>query len=169
MSRTTRKVHREGVMPIHGIVLLAAPGLLVAGCILAQNRTLHRESVALEMSWKRGDDHYGPNLIHLESTCLSDPEPGCFCSLDFKATTSKEFADYVGSFGANKVAVKFHVDYDSNHQVVGAILESVGEWPENRFHINEKSLATGFRTIRNKPSGSSRLNNPADCFPKSVK
>ena len=65
--------------------------------------------------------------------------------------------------------MKFQVDYDSNHQVVGAILESVGEWPENRFHINEKSLATGVRTVRNKPSGSGRLNNPADCFPKSVK
>ena len=169
MSRTTSKSHREGVMPILGIVFLAAPGLLVAGCLLAQNRSVHRDSVALEMSLKRGDDHYGPNFIHLESTCLSNPEPGCFCSLDFKASTSKEFADYVGSFRANKVPVKFHVDYDNNHQVVGAILERVGEWPENRFHINEKSLATGLRTVQNKPSSSRHLNNPADCFPKSLK
>ena len=169
MSRTTRSLNREGVMPILGIFLLSALALLVGGCLLAQNRTVHRESVALEMSWKRGDDHYGPKAIHLESTCLSNPEPGCFCSLDFKVTTSKEFADYVASFGTNKVPVKFHVDYDNNHQVIGAILESVGEWAENRFHINEKSLATGFRMVRNKPSGSGHLNNPADCFPKSAK
>lgn len=169
MSRTTRKVNPEGVMAVVGIFLLAALASLVARRLLAQNRAVHRESVALQMSWKRGDDHYGPNFIHLESHCFNNPEPGCFCSLDFKATTSKEFADYVGSFGTNKVPVTFHVDYDNNHQVVGAILESVGGWPENRFQINERALATGFRMLRNKPPSSGHFNNPADCFPRSVK
>ncbi len=109
------------------------------------NGAVYRKTVVLEMSWKRGDDHYGPNFIYLESACLSNPEPGCFCSHDFKITTSKEFADYVESFGSNRVPVKYHVDYDRNHQVVGATLESVGEWSEERFHINERSLSTGFR------------------------
>ena len=121
------------------------------------------------MSWKRGDDHYGPNFIHLESLCLSNPEPGCFCSHDFKITTSKEFADYVESFGSNRVPVKYHVDYNGNHQVIGAILESVGDWPEERFQLNERSLSTGFRMLRGQRTGGGHLNNPADCFPKSVK
>lgn len=142
-------------------VLPMTLSLLCFGC------PSHRESVALEMSWKRGDEHYGPNFIHLESACLSNPEPGRFCALDFKATNSKEFADYIGSFGTKKVPVKFHVDYDHDHHVFGALLERVGEWPENRFQINEKSLATGFRM--NNPSGGGHLNNPADCFPKAAK
>lgn len=121
------------------------------------------------MSWKRGDDHYGPNFMHLELACPNNPEPGCFCSLDFKTTTSKEFADYVESFGSNRVPVKFHVDYDGSHHVVGAILEAVGEWPDERFHINERLLSTGFRTLPNRNSGGGHFNNPADCFPKSAK
>jgi hypothetical protein len=142
----------------------------VARLLSAQSKgAVYRKSVSLEMSWKRGDDHYGPNFIHLESPCLSNPESGCFCSLDFKTTTSKEFAEYVASFGDNRVPVKFHVDYDRTHQVVGALLEGVGEWPEERFHINERSLGTGFRTLPNQRTSGGHFNNPADCFPKSVK
>jgi hypothetical protein len=128
----------------------------------------NRKSVGLEMSWKRGDNHYGLNFVHLESSCLSNPEPGCFCSLDFKTTTPKEFADYIESFGSKKVPVKFHVDYDRNHHVVGAILDAVGEWPEDRFHINERSLDTGFRMLPNQRTGGGHFNNPADCFPDPV-
>jgi hypothetical protein len=131
--------------------------------------TVYRKSVGLEMSWKRSDNYYGPNFIHLESACLSNPSPGCFCSLDIRATTSKEFADYIESFGSKRVAAKFHVDYDNNHQVVGAILEGVGEWPEERFHINERSLATSFRTLPNERTSGGHFNNPADCFQKSEK
>jgi len=142
----------------------------VAHLLFAQNNgAVYRKSVGLEMSWKRGDNHYGPNFINLESGCPSNPEPGCFCSLDFKITTSKKFADYIESFGSNRVPVKFHVDYDRNNQVVGAILEGVGEWPEDRFHINERSLTTGFRLLRNQRTSGGHFNNPADCFPKSVK
>jgi hypothetical protein len=34
------------------------------------------KSVVLEMSWKRGDNHYGPNSISLESPGLSNSQPG---------------------------------------------------------------------------------------------
>jgi hypothetical protein len=171
MSRSAGKVIGEGLIwPILGVLLMAALVAAVAHFLLAQgNGAVYRKTVVLEMSWKRGDDHYGPNFIHFESACLSNPQPGCFCSHDFKITTSKEFADYVESFGSNRVPVKYHVDYDRNHQVVGAILESVGEWSEERFHINERSLGTGFRTLRNQPTGRGHLRNPADCFPNSVK
>jgi len=142
----------------------------VARLLLAQSKgAVYRKSVGLEMSWKRGDNYYGPNFIHLESACLSNPVPGCFCSLDIRATTSKEFADYIESFGSNRVPVKFYVDYDANHDVVGAILEAVAEWPEERFHIKERSLGTGFRMLPNKRTSGGHINNPADCFPKAVK
>jgi len=49
--------------------------------------------------------------------------------MDFKATTSKDFADYIESFGSNKAPVKYRVYYDRNPEVVGASLESVGTWP----------------------------------------
>lgn len=145
--------------------------LLSVALVVGVARSLlgYRRSAVLEMSWKRGDNYYGPNSIHLESACLSNPEPSCFCSLDFKRTPSKEFADYVESFESNKVPVKFHVDYDRNHQVVGAILESVGEWPEERVNDIEKTLATGFRLFRNQHSSGGDFNNPADCFPKPKK
>jgi hypothetical protein len=162
---------REGLIwPILGVLLSAALVAAVARFLLAQNNgPVYRGSAALEMSWKRGDYHYGPNFIRLESPCLSNPEPGCFCSLDFKTTTSEEFAQYVESFGSNRVLVKFHVDYDRNHRVVGAALEGVGEWPGERFQINERSLATGFRTLPNQRASGGHLHNPADCFPSSVK
>ena len=82
-------------------------------------------------------------FIHLESACLSNHDPRCFCSVDFKITTSKELADNIKSFGSNKVPVKYHVDYDRNHAVVGTALESVGEWPEVRFDISEKVISYG--------------------------
>lgn len=171
MGRSTGKVIREGLLwSIFGVVFSAVLVAASARLLLAQsNRVVYRKSVGLEMSWKRGDNHYGPNFIHLESACLSNPEPGCFCSLDIKATSSKEFADYMESFGSKRVPVKFHVDYDNNRQVIGAFLEGVGEWPEERFHINERSLGTGFRMLPNKRTSGGHFNNPADCFSKSEK
>ena len=163
MSRSTGKLIREVVIWSTLGVLLSAALVTAVGCLT------YRKSVILEMSWKRGDYHYGPNFIHLESPCLSSSESGCFCSLDFKTTTSKEFAEYVASFADNRVPVKFHVDFDRNQQVVGALLEGVGEWPEERFQVNERSLANGFRMLRNQRTSGGHLNNPADCFPKSVK
>ena len=89
-----------------GALLWSIFGVLLSAVLLA---TVARKSVTLEMSWKRGDDHYGPNFIHLESPCLGSPESGCFCSLDFKTTTSKELAEYLASFVGKRVPVKFHV------------------------------------------------------------
>src|ERR1700739_2255407 len=166
MGRNAVKVIREGLIwPFLGVLLSASFVAAVTIVLLPRSKgAVTRKSVSLEMSWERGDNHYGPNFIHLESTCLSNSQPGCFCSLDFKSTTSKEFADYIESFGSNRVPVKFSVDYDRNQRVVGAGLESVGEWPEERFQINEKLLGTGFRSLPNPPAGG-RVNNPADCFP----
>jgi hypothetical protein len=163
VSRSTGKFIREGLIWSNLGVLLSAALVAAVGCLA------NRKSVGLEMSWKRGDSYYGPNFIHLESACLSNSVPGCFCSLDIKTNTSKEFADYVESFGSNRVPVKFYVDYDRNHEVVGAILEGVAEWPEERFHIKERSLGTGFRMLPNKRTSGGHLNNPADCFPMSLK
>jgi hypothetical protein len=163
MSAIARKAIRGRLTwPILGVLMSAALVSMMASC-------RHRASVPLEMSWKRGDNYYGPNFIHLESACLSNPVPGCFCSLDIRTNASKEFADYIESFGSNKVPAKFYVDYDRNHEVVGAILEGVAAWPEGRFHIKERSLGTGFRMLPNQRSGRGHLNNPADCFPKSMK
>jgi hypothetical protein len=170
VSRSTGKViHRGLIWLVLGVLLSVLLLPAVARLLSAQSkRAVYRKSISLEMSWTRGDDHYGPNFIHLESPCLGSQESGCFCSLDFKTTTLKEFAEYVESFGSNRVPVKFHVDYDRNHQVVGALLEGVGEWPEERFQINERLLATGFRMLRNQRTSGAHFNNPADCFPKSV-
>jgi hypothetical protein len=139
---------------------------MVARFMMAQgNSAVRRKTVVLEMSWKRGDNHYGPNFISLESPCLSSAVQGCSCVRDFKITTSKEFADYIASFGDAKVPVKYRVDYDRRDEVVGAILEAVGEWPQERFHANEKSLAVTFRMSAHRPAGG-HLSSPADCFPK---
>jgi hypothetical protein len=135
------------------------------------SRAFHSKTMVLEMSWKRGDNYYGPNFIHLESPCASNPEPDCFCAVDFTRTNySKEFADYVESFGNKKVPVKYDVIYDRDRQVVGAGLTSVGVWPAERFDITERSLASGTGAVSNK-SGSAVLHGkvPADCFPKSEK
>ena len=172
MRTSVAKAIRAGLIwPILGVLSSAA--LVAAGARLLSAQisgATYRETVALEMSWKRGDNHYGPNFIHLESPCLSNPAPGCFCALDFKTTTSKEFAEYIESFGSKRVPLKFRVDCDRNHQVVGAILEGVGEWPEEKFHvIKERSLATGFRMLRGQHTSGGHLNNPADCFPKSAR
>jgi len=133
-------------------------------------RAFQRRTMVLEMSWKRGDNYYGPNFIRLESPCASNPESGCFCAVDFTKTKSKEFADYVASFGNKRVPVKYDVIYDRDRQVVGAGLTSVGVWPAERFDITERSLASGTRAVPNK-SGSGGLHGkvPADCFPKSEK
>lgn len=165
MSKSTAGVMLEGaIWPILGVLL---SGVFVA-VIYFRLPILHpvdRKIVALNMFWKRGDNIYGPNFIGLESPCFSNSLPGCFCSVGFKVTTSKDFADYVESFGRNSVPVKFEVDLDRKHQVVGAMLESVGTWPGERFHINERSLGTGFRMIPGQTRGGGLSRNPGDCFP----
>jgi hypothetical protein len=135
------------------------------------SRAFQQRTMVLEMSWKRGDNSYGPNFVPLESPCASNPEPGCYCSVDFTRTNySKEFADYVESFGNRKVPVKYDVSYDRDRQVVGAGLISVGVWPAERFDITERSVASGTRAVPNQSrSGALHGKVPADCFPKSEK
>jgi hypothetical protein len=154
-------MHRKLIWLPLGIVLTAA--LVASMHYLATAQS--RKTVVLEMSWSRGDPHYGPNFIHLESDCLGTGESDCFCSVDFKVTTSKEFANYIESFGSKKVPVKYQVDYDRDHAIIGAGLESVGEWPTTRFHINETSLAIGFRFHR-QAYKVHHFHDPGDCFPK---
>jgi hypothetical protein len=149
-----------------GVIAVSA---IVGSCILVGRMMPFRtKSMVLEMSWKRGDNHYGPNFISLESPCLSNSQSGCFCSMDFKATTSKEFADYIESFGSNKVPVKYRVYYDRNPEPVGVSLETVGTWPGKRFHDNARLLAAGFRMITGQATAGGHIRNPADCFPNPV-
>lgn len=159
-------IRRPLIWLVAGVFLSAALAAVVARFVLAQvNGAVRRKTVILEMSWKRGDNYYGPNFIHLESPCLSSPFQGCSCFQDFKITRSQEFADYVASFEDKKVPVKYHVDYDLHNQIVGAILQAVGEWPSERFHTNESSLGMGFRTVAHHAPGG-HFRSPADCFPK---
>lgn len=157
-------IHERLAWPFVAL-LVTAMLMLAAPVWTGQVRSKKEKSIILEMSWKRGDNHYGSNFIHLESACLSNSAPGCFCSADFKATSSKDFADYIESFGNNKVPVQYHVDYDSYHQIVGAILESVGKWPGDQFHDSERLLGTGFRMIPGQSKGGGHVRNPGDCFP----
>jgi hypothetical protein len=154
-----------------GALLTAALVATVVYFAWAQNSpAFNPKTRVLGMSWKRGDNYYGPNFIHLESPCASNPEPGCFCAVDFTRTKSKEFADYVQSFENKKVPVKYDVIYDRDRQVVGAGLISVGVWPAERFDITERSLSSGIRAVQNESgSGVLHFKVPADCFPKSQK
>lgn len=154
-----------------GALLTAVLVATVVYFAWSQNsNAFQQRTMLLEMSWRRGDNHYGPNFVHLESPCVSNPEPGCYCAVNFMRTNSKEFADYIESFGNKKVPVKYDVSYDRDRQVVGASLISVGVWPAERFDITERSLTSGTRAVRNQ-SGSGVLHGkvPADCFPKSEK
>jgi hypothetical protein len=154
--------------PAEGVVAVATLAIVVAVSYIAcaQGVAINRKTVVLEMSWKRGD----ANFIRLESACLNNSDSGCFCSNDFTLTRSKEFADYIESFGAKTVPVKYGVDYDPNHEVVGAVLESVGDWPAERFNVAERSLGSGFRSQKQATGTVVRHHgrNPADCFPKSA-
>jgi len=142
-----------------GVIAVLA---IVGSCILAGRMMPFRtKSMVVEMSWKRGDNHYGPKFISRESPCLSNSQSACFCSTDFKATTS----NYVESFGSSKVPVKYRIHYDRNPEAVGALLESVGTRPGKRFHDNERLLATGFRMITGQATAGGHIRNPADCFP----
>jgi hypothetical protein len=141
-------------------------GILSIAVFVVSGGAGHRKTVTLEMSWKRGNSYYGPNFIHLESACLSNPEPGCFCVRDFTSTRTKEFADYIESFGSEKVPVKYRVDYDRNGQPGGATLESVGSWPAERFNTVERTLGSGSHSTRSQSGGGVlHMKTPSDCFP----
>jgi hypothetical protein len=165
-GQSTIKVIRDGLIwPILGILLSA---ILVLVCVrfvvVRGNGAVRRKTLVLEMSWKRGDGYYGPNFVHLESPCLANPKDGCSCFQDFKITTSIEFADYIASFGSSNVPVKYDASINRKGQVVGAILQAVGDWPAERFHINERSLGRSFQMLARQQI-SDKFRIPADCFP----
>jgi len=164
VASTERKVVRAApIWPLAGILVAALAVVLVIFYVSGSDYLVHRRKVVtLQMSWHRGDNFYGPNFVHLESPCLSNSESGCFCANDFKTTKTKEFADYVATFGNGKIPVQYQVDY-VNGQPVGASLLSVGAWPKSRLDAGEISLATGFKLPT--PTSLVHSRNPLDCFP----
>lgn len=75
------------------------------------------------MDWTRGDAHYGPDFIQLNSPCQRQAEKPCVCVADFKVVSSSanpaEFANYVTSFEHGKVPVTFEVRYSAEGLFLG--------------------------------------------------
>ena len=142
--------------------------ILVISALAAPQTKTPLATQTIQMSWKRGDNYYGPNFIHLESSCPSNTDSRCFCSMDFKAVKSKEFADYIESFGARKVPVIFEVVYDRDGEVAGARLLQVGNWSHDKFPENDTLLARGARFYREQHSPPAKqkvkFRSPGDCF-----
>ena len=74
------------------LLIVAIAALAVVGSYILFRRMMpfRTKSVVLEMSWKRVDNHYGPNFISLEAPRLINSQPGCFCSVVFGVTASKD-------------------------------------------------------------------------------
>ena len=60
------------------LLAVAIAALAIVGSYILFRRMMpfRTKSVVLEMSCKRGDNHYGPNSISLESPGLSNSQPG---------------------------------------------------------------------------------------------
>ena len=119
------------------------------------------------MAWQRGDARYGPNFIQLHTPCQDSEDGTCECSVSFKIVNSSEFADYISSFGNNKVPVTYQVAYDSNGKPGPKRLASVGTWPSDKFPTNDRLLG-----VRIKPKSLGpgyrqqfKLHGSSDCFP----
>jgi hypothetical protein len=123
--------------------------------------------VTLSMKWARGDPHYGPNSIWLSTPCQASGDAPCECTMQFKVINSKEFADYISSFGGGLVPVVYQVSYGPDGLAHGARLESVGSWHADRFHVNERLLSVRFTFKGGKPGQKQTANvhDPTDCFP----
>lgn len=123
--------------------------------------------VTLWMEWQRGGGRYGPNSVYLHTPCQDSEDGICECSMSFKIVNSSEFADYISSFGSNKVPVTYQVVYDSTGRPGPNRLASVGTWPSDKFPTNDRLLAV---TIKPKSLGPRhrqqfRMRGPSDCFP----
>src|ERR1039458_9176065 len=81
--------------------------------------------VTLSMKWTRGDPRYGPNSISLSTPCQASGDVPCECTMQFKVINSKEFADYISSFGDGLVPVVYEVRYGSDGLAPGARLRRV--------------------------------------------
>jgi hypothetical protein len=126
------------------------------------NFSLPRRVVTVEMSWKRGDAHYGPNFISLQSSCPNSSDARCFCGTDFKIMNSAAFADYIQSSGARPMAVRYEVFYDPNGEAISANLVSIGVWPRSKFHENEGNISSGGAITPGERGLTTHT--PQDCF-----
>ena len=133
---------------------------------LAQTPT----TVTLWMGWERGDPHYGHDVIRLRQPCQNSNEVGCVCRVRF-ATRSPQFADYIASFGENKVPVVYRVIYGSNGQAIAANFLSVGTWSRDKLSSpNDGLIGIEFRNeVRQKGQQvRHRVSLPAACFSSAV-
>ncbi len=124
--------------------------------------------VTLWMQSQRGDPHYGPNFIELHTPCQNSED--CECTLSFKVINSPEFANYIASFGDDKVPVVYEVFYRPDGQPAGNRLASVGNWPADKFHHNEQLIGV-HHTFKGGTPGkhqSFAFHGSADCFPLAV-
>jgi len=165
MSKKTRRLS----------TMIAVLGLLPIAVVLGQAQETQKAGAAmsdftpvtLSMRWARGDPHYGPNFIWLSTPCLTSGDVPCECTMQFKGTNSKEFADYISSFGDGPVPVVYQVLYGSDGLAHGNRLESVGNWQADRFPRNDRLLGISFTFKGGKPGQKQRANihDPAGCFP----
>ena len=118
----------------------------------------------LLMDWTRGDPRYGPDVIALRAPCQSGDAPGCICKADFKATRSKEFADYVTSFPHEKVPVVYEVWRNPEGRFLGANFVRVGDWSGHTGR-NDGLLGVSYTFKLNHPERA-RIQSPGDCFPR---
>lgn len=123
--------------------------------------------VTLPMKWVRDDRHYALNFISLSTPCPTHVGVPCECTMTFKVINSKEFADYISSFGDGRVPVVYQVLYRSDGSAHGARLESVGSWQADRFPVNDRLLSVVLHVQGRRPGQkqTANVNNPADCFP----
>ncbi len=122
--------------------------------------------VTLWMEWKRGNNaRYGSNFVYLHAPCQKSET--CECTMSFKSINSQEFADYISSFGEDKVPVVYEVFYGPDGRARANRLARVGTWTSDRFPPNDRLVA-----VSNKFQGgavgarqSVMLHGSEDCFP----
>jgi hypothetical protein len=120
------------------------------------------------MKWQRGNSRYGANFIRLSTPCQNSKDERCECFADFKSTTTKEFADYIESFGDVKVPATYRVSYSPDGSARSAFLESVGKWPGEKFQHSERLIGVGITFHKGKVGQMqpAKIASPADCFPE---
>lgn len=119
--RSPGKIYSELLLTFVTVIVFlfgCATGQTDAKGSSAQN-TLTRAEVTLRMQWQRGDPQDGPNFIRLHEACQNSEESGCQCRVRF-ALNSAQFADYISSFGGDKVPVVYEVVYGENGQARAA-------------------------------------------------
>jgi hypothetical protein len=125
------------------------------------------QEITLWTAWQRGDTHYGPNYVQLYEHCQNPEEPHCECTIRF-ATTSREFADYIASFGKNEVPVVYEVTRGPSGQVQNTRFLRVGTWTRDKFPSpNDGLLGVALKSPTSIGHGhaNQQLSIPTACFP----